>query len=63
MDLPYDIWLEIVKFLPSYLVRTVLLTVNSSFFELSMDERYREVEITTLDRRTLWILFRLRYVR
>jgi hypothetical protein len=61
MDLPYDIWLEIVKFLPGDIVRR-LFSVNRVLFEIAMDERYREVEIMTLDRRTLWILFRLRYV-
>jgi hypothetical protein len=61
MDLPYEIWLQIVEFLPSDFVRT-LLTVNSSLFEIATDERYREVRVTTLDEQTLWLLFRLRCV-
>jgi hypothetical protein len=42
--LPDDIWYYIATFLSKATVRN-LLSVNRVFFEMSMAERYRDVEI------------------
>ncbi|KAL0959272.1 hypothetical protein HGRIS_014543 [Hohenbuehelia grisea] len=41
---PHDIWLYIASFLPIRAVRN-LYSVNSSFFDIAMDARYRQVDL------------------
>ncbi|TFK65118.1 hypothetical protein BDN72DRAFT_962730 [Pluteus cervinus] len=42
MELPYDIWLHIARFLPAEHVRR-LYCVNHAWYDIAMDERYRSV--------------------
>lgn len=44
--IPPEIWFYIAKFIPNEDLRD-LLGVNSIFFDIAMDIRYREVWITT----------------
>jgi len=41
-ELPYEIWLLIVEYLPDYHIRR-LYSVNKAFFSIALDLRYREV--------------------
>ncbi|KAF9457813.1 hypothetical protein BDZ94DRAFT_1325960 [Collybia nuda] len=42
MYLPFDIWQHIAQFIPHEILWT-LYSVNSAFFDLAMEERYRDV--------------------
>ncbi|KAH9479266.1 hypothetical protein JR316_0007854 [Psilocybe cubensis] len=57
--IPHEIWLHIAHFLPA-LVLQDLLTVNSAFFQLAMDCRYRQMSFAYLDNRMLRRLARLK---
>jgi hypothetical protein len=48
MELPTEIWLYISKFIPDDTLRQ-MLEVNRVFYSLSMDIRYREVELKKAD--------------
>jgi hypothetical protein len=39
-----EVWLHIASFIPTESLRD-LISVNTVFFDLAMDERYRDVEI------------------
>lgn len=41
-DLPFDLWFEILSYLPSN-DRRRLYSINHAIFEIAMDERYREL--------------------
>ncbi|KAF9485576.1 hypothetical protein BDN70DRAFT_988777 [Pholiota conissans] len=57
--IPHEIWLHIAQFIP---VRVLLnlISVNSTFFELAMDYRYRQMSFAYLDKRMIRSLVRLR---
>ncbi|KAF8647188.1 hypothetical protein AX16_006860 [Volvariella volvacea WC 439] len=57
--IPHDIWALIAQFIPALCLRD-LLTVNSTFFHIAMDCRYRQISFAYLDNRTLKSLSRLR---
>jgi len=46
--IPHEIWLHIAKFIPENSLRG-LYSVNSSFFDIVMNVRYREVEFIDFD--------------
>jgi hypothetical protein len=58
IDIPRDIWLHIAEFIPEADMRS-LITVNSVFFDLGMEARYREVYIRYLGDKTIKKLVRL----
>ena len=59
-SIPPEIWFYIAKFIPNEELRN-LLGVNSIFFDIGMDIRYKEVQISTKAiNQTLKILKRLR---
>ena len=45
-NIPPEIWLHVAKFIPKEDLRD-LLGVNSIFFNIAMDIRYREIVIST----------------
>ena len=45
-NIPPEIWFHIAKFIPNKELRD-LLGVNSVFFNIAMDIRYREIVIST----------------
>lgn len=47
-NIPPEIWLHVAKFIPKEDLRD-LLGVNSIFFNIAMDIRYREIVITTIN--------------
>lgn len=57
--IPHEIWLHIAQFIP---VRVLLnlISLNSTFFELAMDYRYRQMSFAYLDNRMIRSLVRLR---
>ncbi|KAF8957119.1 hypothetical protein BDZ97DRAFT_121376 [Flammula alnicola] len=57
--IPHEIWLHIAQFIP---VRTLqdLIGLNSTFFELAMNYRYRQMSFAYLDNRMLRSLARLK---
>ena len=59
--LPPDIWLNIASFLPA-LVLCELISLNSTFFEIAMDYRYRQLSFAYFDNRMLRSISRLRYI-
>ena len=61
VHIPNEIWIHILSFLPKSF-RRELISVNSALFDIAMNERYREVDITKIEKKTLWIISRLRYV-
>lgn len=65
-NIPPEIWLHVAKFIPKEDLRD-LLGVNSIFFNIAMDIRYREIVISTttmhdIMKIELETLKRLRYV-
>ena len=44
MDLPFDVFLLIVSFIPAEQLR-ILYRVHRTFFNLAMDIRYKEVDL------------------
>ena len=61
VDIPMDILLYIVQFIPETSLQN-MLEVNSVFFNIAMDNRYKEVSITDLSPQTRKILARLMLV-
>ena len=59
--LPPDIWHHVASFLPG-LVLCELISLNSTFFEIAMDYRYRQMSFAYFDNRMLRSISRLRYV-
>jgi len=59
-EIPPEIWLHIAQFIPGISLRD-MISVNSVFFDLAMNERYSEVSINfTFNEKKL--LDRLRFV-
>ncbi|KAK7463521.1 hypothetical protein VKT23_006869 [Stygiomarasmius scandens] len=58
-QLPLELWLYIVQFIPEAVLRRQLLGVNRFFYEISMDLRYRQVELQTLKPATSKVISRL----
>ena len=61
IDIPRDIWLHIAEFIPEPDLCS-MITVNSVFFELGMEARYREVSISYLEDKIVRKLVRLMQV-
>ncbi|KDR80901.1 hypothetical protein GALMADRAFT_241405 [Galerina marginata CBS 339.88] len=57
--IPHEIWMHIAQFLPASVLQD-LLSVNSAFFEVAMDYRYRQMSFAYLDNRMLRSLARLK---
>ncbi|KAF8815391.1 hypothetical protein BYT27DRAFT_7333934 [Phlegmacium glaucopus] len=57
--LPRDIWLHVAQFLPG-LFLCDLISLNSTFFEIAMDYRYRQMSFAYFDNRMIRSLSRLR---
>ncbi|TFK69100.1 hypothetical protein BDN72DRAFT_878648 [Pluteus cervinus] len=55
---PHEIWLHIAHYLPATNL-CKLISLNSTFFELAMDCRYRQISFTYLNDHTLKSLIRL----
>jgi hypothetical protein len=51
VELPFDIWLHIGSFIPAKQLKA-LHTLNSAFFNLEMNERYKEVDLYRNSRKT-----------
>lgn len=62
LTLPHDVWLHIAHFIPPLLVQT-LIGLNSTFFDLAMDYRYRQMSFAYLDNKMLRNLSRLKSVQ
>jgi hypothetical protein len=63
VDIPEDIWRRIAWFLDLDVLLHIF-SVNRTFFDLAMNERYRNILISpsNLDKTTIRILKRLKYV-
>ncbi|KAF9068267.1 hypothetical protein BDP27DRAFT_1295432 [Rhodocollybia butyracea] len=57
-DLPLEIWLHITRFIPDATIRS-MIAVNSFFYNLSMDLRYKSLELQRINSRTRILLNRL----
>lgn len=53
VDVPPEIWHNILRFLPSSLVQR-LYEVNRAFFDVAMNEKYRHVSLGHNDLEYLW---------
>ena len=53
VDIPPEIWHNILRFLPSSLVQR-LYEVNRIFFDVAMNEKYRYVSLDHEDLEYLW---------
>ncbi|KAF8656955.1 hypothetical protein AX16_002310 [Volvariella volvacea WC 439] len=63
MNLPYDIWVHIAQYLSPVQLRD-LYSVNQAFYDLAMNERYREVNLHYLtDPDTIRNISRLRDIQ
>jgi hypothetical protein len=58
--LPPNIWLHVASFLPGLLL-CELISLNSTFFEIAMDYRYRQMSFAYFDNRMLRSISHLRY--
>lgn len=62
MDLPREIWQQIVQYIPKDEVFN-LISLNRSVLNIVLDERYKEVLwVSMLDKTKIRALTRLRYV-
>ncbi|KAH6918569.1 hypothetical protein BKA70DRAFT_1457395 [Coprinopsis sp. MPI-PUGE-AT-0042] len=59
-DLPAELWLEILSYLPSSSF-VKLIGVNKTFFELAFDDEYKEVRLLSRDLPTLRTFEQLRH--
>ena len=57
--LPHDVWLHIAQFIPAKDIPG-LISLNSAFFNIAMDSRYRQVSFAYLDNKMLRNLTRLK---
>ncbi|KAF8184470.1 hypothetical protein BJ912DRAFT_853076 [Pholiota molesta] len=57
--IPHEIWLHIAQFIPVRVLLS-LISLNSTFFQLAMDYRYRQMSFAYLDNRMIRSLVRLR---
>ncbi|KAG7091038.1 hypothetical protein E1B28_010098 [Marasmius oreades] len=59
MSLPQDIWLHIASFIPPLQLED-LYSVNHILFNLAMDQRYQQISLSYLTRKTVRIMERIR---
>jgi hypothetical protein len=59
--LPHDVWLHVAQFIPALNIPD-LISINSTFFDLAMDSRYRQMSFAYLDHKMVRNLARLKYV-
>ncbi|KAJ4481087.1 hypothetical protein J3R30DRAFT_2399474 [Lentinula aciculospora] len=59
MSLPNDVWLQIIDYI-SPLALQELYSVNSTFFNVAMDQRYQQISFSYLSRKMIWTLARLK---
>ncbi|KAF8075229.1 hypothetical protein FPV67DRAFT_1382064, partial [Lyophyllum atratum] len=59
LDLPHEIWLHIAQFIPASCLEG-LISVNSTFYDIAMDCRYRQMSFTFLDNKMLRNIVRLK---
>ncbi|GLB41555.1 hypothetical protein LshimejAT787_1001550 [Lyophyllum shimeji] len=59
VDLPHEIWLHIAQFIPASVLEG-LISVNSTFYDIAMDCRYRQMSFAFFDNRMLRNIVRLR---
>ncbi|KAF5379535.1 hypothetical protein D9615_006542 [Tricholomella constricta] len=59
VDLPHEIWLHIAHFIPASVLEG-LISVNSTFYDIAMDCRYRQISFAFLDHRMLRNIVRLK---
>ncbi|KAF9034723.1 hypothetical protein BDZ89DRAFT_1062446 [Hymenopellis radicata] len=57
--LPFDIWIQIAHDIPPLDLED-LLSVNSAFFHLAMEQRYRQISFAYLGRKMMRLLWRLK---
>ncbi|KAK7472231.1 hypothetical protein VKT23_000352 [Stygiomarasmius scandens] len=57
-EVPEDVWRYTAQFIPKHILRN-LYEVNRAFFDMAMNERYREVSLFQFDNRMLYLLERL----
>ncbi|PFH50276.1 hypothetical protein AMATHDRAFT_145525 [Amanita thiersii Skay4041] len=57
-SLPHTVWDYIIQFIPALCLKD-MISVNSYFFNIAMDYRYRQVSLTYLNTRMLKTLVRL----
>jgi len=58
-NLPHDVWLHIAHFIPPSALPD-LISLNSTFFDLAMDCRYRQMTFAYLSDKMLRNLTRLK---
>jgi len=51
-ELPYDIWMLILEYLPAHQVRR-LYSVNKTLFDIALDLRYKHVSLGVLPHRVV----------
>ncbi|KAG5642235.1 hypothetical protein DXG03_003359 [Asterophora parasitica] len=59
VNLPHEIWLHISQYIPASVLEG-LVSVNSTFYDIAMDCRYRQISFAFLDNRMLRNLQRLK---
>ncbi|KAJ3711823.1 hypothetical protein DFJ43DRAFT_85258 [Lentinula guzmanii] len=59
MSLPNDVWLQIIEYMSPLAIQE-LYSVNSTFFNVAMDQRYQQISFSYLSRKMIWILARLK---
>ncbi len=59
LSLPFDIWIQIAHGIPRLDLED-LLSVNSAFFHLAMEQRYRQISFAYLGRKMMRLLWRLK---
>ncbi|KAG6849145.1 hypothetical protein H0H93_010934 [Arthromyces matolae] len=57
--LPHDLWLHVAQFVPASLLER-LISVNSAFYDIAMDCRYRQMSFAFLDSRMMRNVVRLK---
>ena len=58
IHIPADIWLHVAEFIPDDTLQS-MLGLNSLFFDLAMDARYKEVSLKSICPATMRTLARL----
>ncbi|KAJ3727806.1 hypothetical protein C8R42DRAFT_348124 [Lentinula raphanica] len=59
MSLPNDVWLQIIDYISPMAIQE-LYSVNSTFFNVAMDQRYQQISFSYLSRKMIWTLARLK---
>jgi hypothetical protein len=61
VDLPLELWLHVISFLPNGYIRK-MIGINRILFEMALDEIYREVRFISDSRNMISTFKKLRYV-